>query len=574
MSSSATIAKSMYTVNRTRSLLTATAIAALLHFFCGAAAAADDRPNIVIVLADDVGLSDIGAYGSEIKTPSLDALASEGIQLTAFHAAPTCGPSRTMLLTGVDHHLAGAGINAAGLVRLPILQGRPGYEGYLNDDVVTFVSLLQDSGYHTYMTGKWDPGNKPGHLPIDHGFEKSFVLAAGGASHFSDAIGTAALGASVTYYEDETPVEALPDDFFSSEFYTDQLIDYIESNGDDRPYMALLSYTAAHWPLQVPDDWLDRYSGVYDDGWHAVREARFERMRSLDLLPETAELPPTNRAVDSWDRLRSNRRAVEMRRMELFAAMIENMDFHIGRLMEALRERSTTRDTVIVFLSDNGPEGNSIDRLPDSEFWITSTFDNRLANLGKQGSFVWQGVGWAHASAAPFRLYKSYTTAGALRTPAIVYSMKGRLDNGRKDEVVTMRDIAPTLLELAEVTHPGNRYNGRTVHAMSGRSALPYLQGRADDVHGDAPLGWEVYGSRALIKGRWKAILTFPPEGSGEWELFDRIADPTENRNLAAEYPEVVAELDADWDDYAAANGVYVLDRDMGYGRYYDVIRP
>lgn len=539
-----------------------------------AAAAADERPNIVVVLADDVGFSDIGAFGSEIKTPSLDALAEEGMQLTAFHAAPTCGPSRTMLLTGVDHHLAGAGINAAGLVRLPILQGRPGYEGYLNEDVVTFVSLLQDAGYHTYMTGKWDPGSKPGRLPIDHGFDKSFVLASGGASHFSDAIGTAALGATVTYYEGDAPVESLPDDFFSSEFYTDQLIDYIDSNGDDRPYMALLSYTAAHWPLQVPDEWIDRYAGVYDEGWHALREARFARLKELDLIPETAELAPTNRAVDSWESLRSNRRAVELRRMELFAAMVENMDFHIGRLVEALRERSTTRDTVIVFLSDNGPEGNSIDRLPDSEYWIPSTFDNRLDNLGRQGSFVWQGVGWAHASASPFRLYKSYTTAGALRTPAIVLSIKGQLDSGRKDAVVTMRDIAPTLLDLAGVAHPGDSYKGRTVHPMSGRSALAYLRGQATDVHGDAPLGWEVYGSRALIKGRWKAVLTYPPEGTGEWELFDRITDPTESRNLASQFPEVVRELDADWASYADANGVFVLDRDMGYGRYYDVVRP
>ncbi len=561
----------MRITNRTCQLLTTITLAL---FFGGASATDDERPNIVVILADDVGFSDIGAFGSEIATPTLDALANEGIQLTAFHAAPTCGPSRTMLFTGVDHHLAGAGINAAGLARLPLLQGRPGYEGYLNDDVVTFVSLLKDAGYHTYMTGKWDPGSQPGRLPIDHGFEKSFVLASGGASHFGDGTGAAALGAKAPYYEDDTPVEALPDDFFSSEFYTDQLIDYIGRNGDDRPYMAMLSYTAAHWPLQVPDDWLDRYAGAYDDGWHAIREARFERMRALDLLPETAELPPTNRAVDAWDSLRPNRRAVELRRMELFAAMIENMDFHIGRLVEALRNRTTDRDTIIVFLSDNGSEGNSIDQLPDNEFWIPATFDNRLDNLGRQGSFVWLGVGWAHASASPFRLYKSYTTAGALRTPAIVHSIKGQLDSGRKDEIVTMRDIAPTLLDLANVTHPGDSYNGRTVHPMSGKSALPYLEGRTDGVHGDAPLGWEVYGSRALIKGRWKAVLTYPPEGSGKWELFDRIADPTESRDLAAEHPELVQELDADWHGYAAANGVYVLDRDMGYGRYYDIARP
>ena len=215
---------------------------------------ADERPNIVLIVADDVGFSDIGAYGSEIHTPNIDALAREGVQLTNYHAAPTCGPSRSMLLTGVDHHLAGSGINRAGLFRLPELRGRPGYEGYLNDSVVTFASLLNDAGYHTYATGKWDPGTRPGQLPVDHGFEKSFVLAAGGGSHFDDMAGTTRPVPVLPYYENENKVEKLPEDFYSSAFYTDRIIDYINSNDDERPFMAYLSYTAAHWPLQVPDE--------------------------------------------------------------------------------------------------------------------------------------------------------------------------------------------------------------------------------------------------------------------------------------------------------------------------------
>ena len=181
---------------------------------------ADERPNIVLIVADDVGFSDIAAFGSEIRTPNLDALANEGVRLTNYHAAPTCGPSRSMLLTGVDHHLAGSGINRAGLFRLPELQGRPGYEGYLNDSVVTFATLLKDAGYHTYATGKWDPGTRPGQLPIDHGFEKSFVLAAGGASHFDDMSGLMRPVAVAPYYENDRKVEKLPKDFYSSEFYT------------------------------------------------------------------------------------------------------------------------------------------------------------------------------------------------------------------------------------------------------------------------------------------------------------------------------------------------------------------
>jgi len=529
---------------------------------------ADERPNIVLIVADDVGFSDIGAFGSEIRTPHIDGLAREGVRLTNYHAAPTCGPSRSMLLTGVDHHLAGSGINRAGLFRLPELRGRPGYEGYLNDSVVTFASLLHDSGYHTYATGKWDPGNQPGQLPIDHGFEKSFVLAAGGASHFDDMAGTTRPVAIVPYYEDDKKVEKLPEDFYSSEFYTDRIIDYIDSNDDEQPFMAYLSYTAAHWPLQVPDDWLDRYAHDYEEGWHAVRESRFNRQMDMGIIPTHTQLSPEHRAVKDWDKLRPAQRKVELRRMRTYAAMIENMDHHIGRLLESVHARDTTRETIIIFLSDNGAEGNAIDQIMDNDYWIPSTFDNRLENLGRQGSYMWLGVGWAQASVSPFQLYKSYTTAGGLRTPAIVYSTDGRAGTGLRDAIVTVRDIAPTILELAEVQKPDDDYNGRPVHSMSGTSFLDYLGGRTESVHYNEPLGWELYGSRALIKGEWKAVRIFPPDGTGNWELFNIKIDPAETANLASDYSAVLEELIVDWDEYASANGVAVFEKDMGYGRY------
>ena len=254
--------------------------------------------------------------------------------------------------------------------------------------------------------------------------------------------------------------------------------------------------------------------------------------------------------------------------MRTYAAMIENMDHHIGRLLETLRDRDSNRETIIIFLSDNGAEGNAVNQIMDNEYWIPSTFDNRLANLGRQGSYMWLGLGWAQASVSPFRLYKSYTTAGGLRTPAIVHSTHGRTGTGIKDAIVTVRDIAPTILELAGVGQPDGSYNGRPVHQMSGTSLLNYLGGRSETVHNNEPLGWELYGSRALIKGEWKAVRIFPPDGTGHWELFDLRTDPTETANLAADFPEVMAELIADWDAYAIANGVAVFERDLGYGRY------
>ena len=529
---------------------------------------ADERPNIVLIVADDVGFADIGAYGSEIRTPNLDALALEGMRLTNYHAAPTCGPSRSMMLTGVDHHLAGSGINRAGLFRLPELRGRPGYEGYLNDSVVTFATLLNDAGYHTYATGKWDPGTRPGQLPIDHGFEKSFILAAGGGSHFDDMAGTTRPVAVVPYYENENKVEKLPEDFYSSEFYTDRIIDYINSNDDGQPFMAYLSYTAAHWPLQVPDDWLDRYADDYEEGWHAVRKSRFNRQKDIGVIPAHAQLSNEHPAVEAWEDLLPAQRQVELRRMRIYAAMIENMDHHIGRLLDDVRERDTNRETIIIFVSDNGAEGNAVDRIMDNSYWIPSTFDNRLDNLGRQGSYVWLGLGWAQASVSPFHLHKSYTTAGGLRTPAIVYSTDGRTGTGLKDAIITVRDIAPTILELAGVEQPDGSFKGKPVHRMSGTSFLDYLGGRSDAVHDNEPLGWELYGSRALIKGEWKAVRIFPPAGTGDWQLFNIKTDPTETANLAADFPDVIAELTADWDAYADANGVAVFERDLGYGRY------
>ena len=530
--------------------------------------AADERPNIVLIVADDIGFSDIGAFGSEIRTPNLNALANEGVRLTNFHAAPVCGPTRSMLLTSVDHHLAGAGVNRGSLIRLPELRGKPGYEGYLNDSVVTFVQLLHDAGYYTYMTGKWDPGDSPGELPVDHGFDRSFVVASGGASHFADMAGNLSPQPLAPYYENDSKIEKLPEDFYSSDFYTDRIIDYISANDDERPFLAYLSFTAAHWPLQVPDAWLDRYADDYEEGWHAVREARFNRQKDLGVIPVHAELSAGHPQIQDWDGLPPAQREVELKRMRTYAAMIENMDYHIGRFLEFLEKRDTDRETVIVFMSDNGAEGNDIGGIGSNSYWIPSHFDNRLENLGRQGSYMWLGLGWGDAAVSPFTLFKSYATEGGLRTPAIVYSSSDRFRSGIRDAIVTVRDIAPTLLELAGVAQHDGSYKGRTVHRMSGSSLVKYLDGRTNTVHGNEPLGWELYGSRALIKGEWKAVRIFPPAGSGEWQLFNLKTDPTENFDLATDFPDVMAELIEDWDAYAAANGVVVLDRDFGYGRY------
>ena len=533
-----------------------------------ASAAPADSPNIIVILADDLGYSDLAPYGSEISTVNLAALADHGILLTNFHTGPTCGPTRAMLMSGVDHHRAGVGINAAALMRLPELRGRPGYEGYLNDRVVTFAKLLQDSGYHTFMTGKWDLGKKPGTLPTDRGFDHYFGIADGGASHFSDAIGNFRPIVDAVYFEDDRRIDRLPDDFYSSITYTDRLLEFIENRpGEDEPYFAYLAYTAPHWPLQVPDDWIDTYQGVYDKGWHAIRRARFERQIELGLLPASAKLPLQNRNVADWDKISPAQKKTELKRIELHASMIEIMDWQIGRVVSAANEESD-RETVIIFMSDNGAEGNAIGQLLDNEYWIPATFDNRLGNMGREGSYVYLGPGWGQATVSPFRIYKSFTTGGGIRAPAIFYSTGKRFSPGQEDSLVTIMDIAPTILDLAGIEHPGATYEGRELLPMNGRSALGLLTGSHDSVHGDDPVGWELYGNRALINGDWKAVLTWPPEGDGEWQLFNMKDDPTETHDLASRDKERAAEMIKLWNDYATTNGVAIFDEDIGYGRY------
>jgi arylsulfatase len=534
-----------------------------------AVAQTDTRPDILLIVADDLGFSDVGAYGSEIRTPHIDALAQQGVQLTGFHTSPTCGPTRAMLMSGVDHHQAGLGSNAAALMRLPELRGRPGYEGHLNDRVVTFATLLQDAGYRTYMTGKWDLGIKQGMLPVDRGFDEYFGIGHGGASHFSDKIGTQSPIADAAYFDGRRRLEKLPDDFYSSRTYTEKLLQFIEGNGaDDQPFLAYLAFTAPHWPLQVPDEWLDRYKGEYDSGWDEIRRTRLQRQKELGIVSQDTELPPRHRAAGQWTKLFDSQRNLETRRMELYAAMVEYMDEQIGRVLEALQARQQDRELIVIFLSDNGSEGNAIGTLLDNEYWVPNNFDNRLDNLGRQGSYTWLGPGWAQAGSTPLDLFKSFVSGGGIRTPAVLWSSAGRFDGGVKTGIVTVRDIAPTILDLAGVEHPGAQYKGRSLVPVSGKSALPYLQGDADTVHGDAAIGWELYGNRALIKGEFKALLTWPPEGDGQWQLFDIIDDPAESRDLADARPELMRDLVAEWQRYAEEKGVAIFDRDLGYGRY------
>jgi arylsulfatase len=528
--------------------------ATLLLTGCNEADVTSPRPNILLIVADDLGYTDMGAYGSEIRTPNLDNLAAEGLLLTDFYAAPTCSPTRAMLLSGTDHHLAGLGTMYGGWDTNQV--GQRGYEAHLNQDVVSVSSILRDSGYHTYMAGKWHLGGAPELQPPSRGFEQSFYLVQGGASHFSDRQGLTET--VVVDYLENGEVTALPSDFYSTNYYTDKMIGYIDQNrADGNPFFGYLAYTSPHWPLQVPTEDMDLYKGIYDGGYEKLREIRISRLRALGIIDEATVAAMAPPYITSWQELSADEQKVEARKMELYAAMVENLDRNIGRVINHLKETGEYENTFIMFMSDNGAEGNDIGTLGDNEEWIPRSFDNSLENMGKVNSYIHYGAGWAQASGGPFRDYKSFVSEGGIKVPAIIHYADLDYDGDMDEEMMSVKDLAPTLLELANTQHPGSIYKGREVFPISGKSLLPHLRNQqlavydADDIN-----GWELFGRQAIRQGSWKMVTQAPPFGNGKWQLFNLDDDPAETSDLAAENRDRVAALAVLWQDYKTRNNI------------------
>ncbi|MEE4172720.1 MAG: arylsulfatase [Xanthomonadales bacterium] len=537
-----------------------------------AAQQASPPPSFLVILADDLGYSDPGFMGSEIRTPQLDALAASGLVLTDFQVSPACSPTRAMLLSGAPAHASGFGTmwDEAS----PEQQGRPGYEGQLSDRVVTLAELLRDAGYFTALSGKWHLGRGPGRRPVDRGFERAFGPVHGGATHFADRLALFSAGGPpgpAGFEEDGEPIGDLPDDWYSSTGFTDKLIEQIEGGtGTDgmRPFFALAAYTAPHWPLQAPPDFIDRYAGVYDDGWDALRADRVAALQERGIVPKPLRderLP----FVRAWSDLAPEERRRQARIMEVYAAMVEQLDHEVGRLLAWLESTGRRDNTWVLFLSDNGAEGNPVNRIVADHGWVERTFDNRLGNIGRPGSYVFSGPGWAQASTAPFRLFKTFPTEGGTRTPAVIAGpgvKPGGFDDPRSRALVTIRDVLPTLLELAGVAHPASNDPSWQGAAPTGTSLVSLLDGSAEQVHGPAASQvFELFGRRSVRRGHWKALWLYEPYGRGRWALFDLARDPGERDDLSARHPDVLAALVADFDTYAARHGVILPAQDAGY---------
>jgi arylsulfatase len=542
----------------TRFLLTATLM--LSTTGCGSNAADDplgaaDRPNILVIVADDLAYGDIGPFGGEIITPTLDALAEEGLRFSGFHVLPTCSPTRSALMSGNDNHVAGMGVMREWLY--PEIADLPGYAGHLADQVATIPEILRDAGYQTYMAGKWHLGEEDDQSPYARGFQRTFTMMNGGGSHWAD-MRPLSPPQQMIYRRNGARIESLPEDFYSTKDYTDAMIEFVEGGrAAGAPFFGYLSYTAPHDPLHAPAEYIAKYDGAFDDGWDALALRRLSSLKELGLVPtQVNELPP-NLLTQRWDELSAAEREEYARDMEVYAAMVDYLDMSIGRLFNYLRESGEYDNTLIVFFSDNGANGAHASAYPgNADGTFLATFDNRLENRGLRGSFIDMGPSWAQASSAPFRLFKSFTSQGGIRSPLIV-KVPGRVDTAGQwnHTFVHVTDLLPTFLELAGAEYPES-LGGRTLRQPIGKSLVPILSGAQGSVHEGGGIGYELFEMKAYISYPWKILRLPEPFATGDWQLYNLAEDPGEIRDLSDTHPDIKASLIAAWEAYAVANDV------------------
>lgn len=533
----------------------------LLTLWCGTVAA-DERPNILLIMADDLGFSDLGSYGGEIETPNLDALARQGLRMSSFYTAPTCSPTRSMVMSGTDNHLVGLGSMAEVLPFIPELQGRPGYEGHINGSAHSLPALLGQAGYNTYLSGKWHLGRDPGQDPLHLGFDHAFVLLEGGASHYPPLVDSQVRVENVTYREDGQPVE-VPETFFSSDFYTDKLISYLEQGrADNKPFFAWAAYTAPHWPLHAPQEYIDKYRGHYDAGYEVIRQQRQARLQDSDLFASPFPFPePADVPAPLWQKLKPEEKARQARKMEVYAAMVDHLDMNIGRLITYLQESGQYDNTLIMFVSDNGAAGEDHAKGYSPADAMT---DDSLANIGRRGSNINYGFRWAEVSATPFSLVKGTSGEGGISSPAIIKlpdRLRGEVAGQVIHDVGRVDDLLPTFLELAGAPDPGDSFQGQPKSPVTGVSLLGAWQGKS--MPPDRLLAGEMFGQTYIRLGDWKLRSGFAPDSNPaslnaprRWQLFNLAEDRGETRDLLEQFPDKVNELMQAWDSYATWAGL------------------
>lgn len=525
-----------------------------------AASAQDKAPNIVLIVTDDMGYSDLSCYGGEIPTPNICSLAENGVKITDYYTNPMSAPTRSMLLTGVDNHRAGLG-------NMPPLMGanqvgRPGYEGTLNNRVVTVAEMLKESGYSTYMAGKWHLGNTYQNSPNGRGFDRSFAYTGGGVSHWADAMPLNPFEAPAFYYlEDGLRVDELPSDFYSSDYYTDKIIDYIGEDRSNKPFFAYLAYTAPHNPLHAHKEWIDKFNdGRYDTGYDEIRKARLLRAKALGLIPEDTRDIAKNSDYVPWEKLTKEEQKVSSKTMAIYAAMVAEMDNNVGKLITHLKAIGEFDNTIFIYTHDNGTNPKPSANYTGNSEKFLSQFDNSYDNMGLPKSYVSYDAGWAEAGTSPFAYYKTTTGQGGVRVP-LIFAGNGIEKSAEfvSSGNIHVTDITPTILDFANATKPVSRH-GVSLYDFNGFSAKPFLQKQTTHHRlQNEPIFFELNNYKMVLQGNYK-LRSFSGVHSKtvgtDWMLFDIAADPSEQRDLAHIYPDKVNELKTLYQQYAKDVGI------------------
>jgi len=517
-------------------------------------AAPASRPNVVLILVDDMGFSDIGCYGSEIATPNLDALAAGGVRLTQMYNGARCCPTRASLLTGLYAQQAGVGHMVQDL-------GAPGYQGYLNVYCVTLAEALRPSGYRTLMAGKWHVGGQYGRdadqwhagepgfpTPLQRGFDHHYGTLAGAGSYFNPH----------TLMRDGEYVQPEGDDYYYTDAIGQEAAGMIEQAAEDNvPFFSYVAFTAPHWPLHALPEDIARYRGRYTDGWDSLRAARYARMRELGILPTDWEVSPRDLQAPAWESLSAEDQDWEDARMATYAAQVTRMDRNVGVVLEALQRSGIAENTLVLFLSDNGGCAELLREDGRNESAPPLTRDGRPVRTGNvhgimpgpADTYMSYDLPWANASNTPFRLFKHWAHEGGISTPMIVH-WPGVIEPGRiVHEPCHFIDIMPTLLAAAGAPYPES-YEGREILPPAGESLLPALRG--DSWTRQQAIYWEHEGNKAVRLANFKLVARFP----GPWELYDIAEDRTELHDLSSYYQDTTRKMEHAYDDFAARCGV------------------
>jgi arylsulfatase len=512
----------------------------ILGKIAGASGRAGRRPNVLLILCDDMGFSDLGCFGSEIRTPNLDRLAAGGLRMTQFYNAARCCPTRASLLTGLYQHQAGVG-------RMVGNQGTPEYQGYLNDRCVTIAEALKPAGYRTYMSGKWHVGDEKGHWPRDRGFERYFGLVNGASNYFNNVYyRDPSRGLTILLDDEPFDVPATSEamwrrneGFYMTDAFTDYAIEFLDGHeGSDQPFFLYLAYNAPHWPLHAFPEDIDKYRGRYDMGWDRLRQQRYARQRELGVVDETVKLSPRNPEVPGWEDASDKVKAEFELEMAIYAAVIDRMDRNIGRVVDTLRTMGQLDDTLILFMSDNGG------------CHTTPSFKHLQGTPGGPNSFPCYGFMGANASNVPFRMHKQYIHEGGIATPFIAHYppaiAPGRIDN-QPGHII---DVMPTLLDLCGATYPAT-HQGKPTKPLMGISLRPAFEGRK--LTREDPLYWEHVGNRGVRIGDWKLVAKKPDL---EWELYNMADDRAELNDLSDKHPDKKRKLIQTYETWAETNRV------------------